>query len=331
MTTPSKTKLRPFTLEDAQEAVDLMNASSQALLGVNDSELDEMLEYWTTPGFDSEKTVRVLEDDQGALIGYIEVWDISQPYVTKYVWGTMHPARWDDDCFQYMLRWAEECSCERIPLAPEDARVVMNYATIDKDIRCKQALEDYGYELIRNFYRMVIDLDQAPPVPVIPDGLTIAPIQIESELREAVIALEDAFADHWGHVERSLDELLEQWEHRIANNADFDPGLWFLAKDGDEIAGVCRCTNKTIEDPDMGWVNQLSVRKPWRRRGLGMALLLTGFNEFYRRGRRRVGLGVDAASLTNATYLYEKAGMHMTRQFETYEMELRPGKDLATK
>jgi ribosomal protein S18 acetylase RimI-like enzyme len=85
------------------------------------------------------------------------------------------------------------------------------------------------------------------------------------------------------------------------------------------------------EDPDMGWVNQLCVRKSWRRQGLGMALLLTGFNEFYRRGKRRVGLGVDATSLTHATRLYEKAGMHVTQQHDTYEKELRPGKDIVLK
>ncbi len=43
-----------------------------------------------------------------------------------------------------------------------------------------------------------------------------------------------------------------------------------------------------------------------------------------------MGLGVDAASLTNATQLYENAGMHVSRQYNTYEMELRPGKDLTT-
>ena len=81
----------------------------------------------------------------------------------------------------------------------------------------------------------------------------------------------------------------------------------------------------------MGWVNQLCVRKPWRRKGLGMALLLTSFNEFYRRGKKRAGLGVDATSLTHATRLYEKAGMHVTGKYDTYELELRPGKDLMTK
>jgi len=72
------------------------------------------------------------------------------------------------------------------------------------------------------------------------------------------------------------------------------------------------------------------VRRPWRRKGLGLALLLHSFGEFYRRGRRRVGLGVDAQSLTGATRLYEKAGMRVARVYNTYEKELRPGVDLST-
>ena len=44
----------------------------------------------------------------------------------------------------------------------------------------------------------------------------------------------------------------------------------------------------------------------------------------------KVGLGVDGASLTGATRLYEKAGMHIFRQFDAYEKDLRPGEDLST-
>ena len=61
----------------------------------------------------------------------------------------------------------------------------------------------------------------------------------------------------------------------------------------------------------------------WRKRGLGLALLLQAFNEFYQRGDRTVGLGVDAQSLTGATRLYEKAGMHVTRRYDTYEKVIR--------
>jgi hypothetical protein len=61
-----------------------------------------------------------------------------------------------------------------------------------------------------------------------------------------------------------------------------------------------------------------------------MAMLQHAFGEFYRRGKQRVGLGVDATSLTNATQLYERAGMHVARQYDTYSFEIRPGKDITT-
>ena len=80
----------------------------------------------------------------------------------------------------------------------------------------------------------------------------------------------------------------------------------------------------------MGWVNSLGVRRPWRRRGLALALLRHAFGVFYRRGKTKVGLGVDATSLTGATRLYEKAGMHVQRKSVTYEKVLREGRDLTT-
>ncbi len=67
-----------------------------------------------------------------------------------------------------------------------------------------------------------------------------------------------------------------------------------------------------------------------RRRGLGKALLLTAFNEFFDRGQRGAALGVDADSLTGATRLYESVGMHAGTKYASWEVEIRPGVDLAT-
>jgi ribosomal protein S18 acetylase RimI-like enzyme len=329
-TTTLTTQLRPFTLDDAQAAVNLFNACSQALFGWNDAELDDMLNDWTSPGIVLEETIRVLENDQGNLVGYIEVWDTTNPHVVKYVWGVIHPNYWDDTIYEDLLTWAEACARSRISLAPEGTRVIMSQGIPNKDLRRKKALETYGFELVRHFFRMEIELQEEPPVPHIPQGITIAPINVEAELKDALVAMDDGFKDHWGHVERPIEDVLVQWQHYLENDQDFDPSLWWLAKDGTEIAGICRCRSKMVEDPDMGWVNQLCVRKPWRRQGLGMALLQVSFQEFYQRGKKRVGLGVDASSLTNATRLYERAGMVITQQYDTYELELRPGTNIAT-
>ena len=71
------------------------------------------------------------------------------------------------------------------------------------------------------------------------------------------------------------------------------------------------------------------MSRPWRKRGIGLALLRHSFNEFYRRGRRKVGLGVDAQSLTGALRLYEGAGMHIHQTFDQYEKELRAGIEIS--
>ena len=71
----------------------------------------------------------------------------------------------------------------------------------------------------------------------------------------------------------------------------------------------------------------LGVRRPWRKRGLGLALLYHSFGEFYKRGNRVISLGVDAASQTGATRLYKKAGMHVASEYVSYEKELRPGRE----
>ena len=327
--TELKIKLRPFTFEDAQACVDLFNACSQKLYGVDDSKLDDLMTEWTSPGINVNEMIQVVESSEGQVIGYIDVWDITNPHVVKWVWGVLHPNYWEEELYYRMLEWAEDLARQRVELAPEDARVIMKQGTSSKDMPRKNALERYGFELVRHFYRMQIELDQPPQEPKIPQGLRITPIDLESELKESILAMDEAFQDHWGHVSQPEDELLEQWTHYLENDQDFDPTLWFLAKEGNQIAGICRCSGQTVEDTDMGWVNQLCVRKPWRRRGLGMALLLEAFNAFYRRGKARAALAVDASSLTNATRLYEQAGMHVTRQYDTYEMELRPGEDIA--
>ena len=99
--------------------------------------------------------------------------------------------------------------------------------------------------------------------------------------------------------------------------------------DGDEIAGISLCRPSSYDDPDLGWVNILGVRREWRKRGIGLALLQHSFGEFYRRGKRKVGLGVDAENLTGALKLYEQAGMHIHLAFDLFEKTIRSGREIS--
>jgi ribosomal protein S18 acetylase RimI-like enzyme len=99
--------------------------------------------------------------------------------------------------------------------------------------------------------------------------------------------------------------------------------------DGDEIAGVALCNPRLGPDRETGFVDILGVRRPWRKRGLGLGLLHHAFGEFLTRGYKQVGLGVDTKNLSGATRLYKKAGMRVARELVVYEKELRTGEELS--
>ena len=323
-------RLRPLTLQDAEETVTLFNHCSTALLGMDDTNLEEMRNAWATPGFDFETCARVLVSPDEKIVGYAEVWDIADPHVNKYCWFELDPDHWNDKLASRMLDWAEETAQNRIRLAPEDTRIVLSQGVYHINEKHAPVLLQTGFHLQRQFLRMVIEMETEPKKPVYPEGFEIRKIAYDKEFRDAIMATSEAFEDHWGFTKKSEEDELAFWKHRLENDPEFDPSLWYLATDGDQIAGICLCFPKLIEDPEMGWVSELAVRRPLRCKGLVLALLQHAFYEFYRRGQHKVGLNIDADSLTKATELYIKAGMRIDRQSDAYHKELHAGRDLST-
>jgi len=320
---------RPATIGDVEAVVDLLNACSIEQVGKPQTEAHEIRSDWQAPTFNLETDTLVLIAPDGELVGHAALWD-SEPHVRIYLAGDVHPEYRGQGVGTALCQWAEERARQAIPQAPERTRVVLLQRTLSTDTAAQELLRKQGYQLVRHDFRMLIEMNGSPPEPVVPEGITIRPFIRDRDMRALVLADRDAFQDHWGYVEHPFEDDYQEWVHWIDNDPDHDPSLWFLAMDGEEIAGMSLCRPRMVEDPGMGWVDSLGVRRPWRRRGLALALLHRGFGELYRRGKRKVGLGVDAQSLTGATRLYEKAGMHVDRQYATYEKELRPGEDLST-
>jgi len=174
-------------------------------------------------------------------------------------------------------------------------------------------------------FRSQIDLDAPPPAIRFPDGIELRPFVKDEHAQAVLDAQNESFRDHWGSHTNSLEE----WTLRKFGRADFDPTLWMIAWDvrSAQIAGFSQNRYRM----GIGWIGTLGVRRLWRKRGLGEALLLHSFAEFYRRGTKTIGLGVDAQNPTGATRLYQKAGMHAASEFLTYEKELRAGRDVNEK
>jgi mycothiol synthase len=308
------------TADDADAVADLYNACSMDEIGVPTVTTGEVRQWWSITGFDPRTDAFVVRTPAREIIGYAEAWPLA-PHDHVYTDVRVHPGHTGRGIGTHLLRLVEARAREIAARAPAGTRTVVATGINSTHEPSRRLLERHGYALTRHFWQMGIALDAEPAAPRWPDGLVVRTAVAGQDERAVWEADEEAFLDHFDHHQFPF----EDWLKFVAAPERYDPTLWFLALDGDRIAGVALCEAARPEDPECGWVSTLGVRRPWRRRGLGLALLQHSFGEFYRRGRRRAGLNVDASSLTGATRLYERAGMRVVRQRDRYEKALRAG------
>jgi mycothiol synthase len=290
---------RPVTPADAQAVADLIadhDAVHQAVLD-RLSERD-VLDWWER--LDEGDAVAVT-DERGQLVG---AGALRRRGINYFSDNFTHPDFRGLGVGSFLLDWAER-------RATDGGAAAIRVAVAAGDVAAKALVERRGFVYIRSFYRMSIDLDEPPPPPHWPVGFAVATLQ-PGEERLVYETIEEAFVDHWDHQARSFEE----WSGYVR----IDPPLCFLvrAEDGTVVATEY-CSEKRF---GVGWVEVLGVRRAWRRRGLGEALLQLAFSELYDRGERRIGLGVDAANPTGATHLYQRVGMTASSQDDVYEKPL---------
>lgn len=170
-----------------------------------------------------------------------------------------------------------------------------------------------GYQRGLTFSNMEIVMTSPPPPPYWPEGIVVRPYDPDKDAYATYVADEEASQDKGYHRPLSFTE----WRQRLRLvQDDFDPAWWFLAWAGAEIAGVS--LGLAVHGLNTGWIDHLGVRRPYRRQGLGKALLRHSFAHFYRGGFKKVMLNVDSASLTNAPRLYESVGMQTVQAYHIY-------------
>jgi mycothiol synthase len=288
---------------------------------------------WGTPGFDVQRDTQVVVSPEGQIVGYSDIFDPSEPHVRIYIYGRVHPDHTGKGIGSSLLEWGERRARQSVPKAPPETRVILNTNLQTINRKALELFENTGFKCVRESLRMCIELDQELAEPSWPEGIQVRAFERGRDEEAVVQADREAFSDHWGYIERPFESDLAIYRHHWFDSEDFIPELCFLAVDGTEIAGFTLNRVKVEEDPKMAWIGALGVRRAWRRQGIGLALLLHSFGAFRQIGKARVGLGVDAESLTGATKLYLKAGMHPMPewQWSIMEKELREGLDLSKK
>jgi mycothiol synthase len=285
---------------DAHAATEIVVALERHFLGEAEMTVADMLDEWHE--LDLNGDAWLVEID-GTVAGYGVLFTKVHVLVDAYV----HPAFFGRGVGSRLAELAEDAARRR-------GLTLLRNAVLGADKPAHALLEARGYRLVRHFYRMGIELKEEPPPSEWPGGLRLSRFD-EREARAFHAALQEGFADEWDHH----PEPFEDWRARRLEGPKADPTLWFTVKDGDEIAAVLVCDEERY---GMGWVAAIAVRKPWRRRGLGFALLRHAFGELYSRGQHVIGLAVDAENPTGATRLYERAGMRIIWNAVMFEKEL---------
>ena len=206
--------------------------------------------------------------------------------------------------------------------AEERSRVLGAWAE-DRQRGAIALLEGNGFAPVRWFFEMVRptldDINLSP----MPEGLVPGQVTDRAGYRRVFDADVEAFLDHWGGFDRS-DESFEGW----LGDPNFDPSLWVVAWDGDEIAGAVinsiDANENALLERRRGLLESVFVRRPWRRRGLAAALVARSLEVLRDRGMTSAWLGVDADNPNGALGVYERAGFEVEVRSTAYRKPLVP-------
>jgi GNAT superfamily N-acetyltransferase len=293
--------------EDAQRITDLICACDVAEFGEPDFAVQDLETEWRRKGFELTRDAWTLVAPDGSLVAYGDVHKRGD-HVLASPNSNVHPDHAGKGLEEALVAHAEEWTRHHVGARPIPLRWIVNADNLAKTGR----LERLKFRVIRHDLVMRIDMQAPPPAPLVPEGITLRPFEQGRDERAVHAVVQTAFRDMWGHTR---DHPYDEWASWLMEHPDWTPELSYLAEAGAEIVGA----TMVFDFFNGGWIRQLAVLKPWRRRGIGIALLYTIFGAFYVRGVRRVGLAVDSENLTGATRLYKRAGMRVETHYARYE------------
>jgi mycothiol synthase len=221
-----------------------------------------------------------------------------------------------------LLDWTIARARQRAVLEDPGVAVAVAGDAEDQETGHRALLARAGFEPVRHFFLMrrptLDDVRDAR----LPDGLEIRPVT-EAQRRPILEAEFEAFEDHWGNRERGEDSFTT-----TLSRAELDTDLWIVAWDGEQIAGVVENWIWTEENEALGvrrgWLERISVRRPWRRRGLARALTAASLVLLREAGMQEGMLGVDSENPNGALGLYEGLGFEIHSRSAAYRRPLEP-------
>lgn len=298
----NKYSVRPAAATDIEAVYALIAKQNTLDYGSASKTIDDLKRAWHSLNLEDDTC---LAYTNGKLAGYGELLDNDSPFIY------LEERNNNDLAFQ-LLSILEKKAAIR-----NKDRVNLFTRVSKKNKTLLQLFASNGYQSNLSFLIMELIMQKIPPQPQWTDGISVRTFIKNQDEQATFRADEEAAEDKGYHDPLSY----EGWVKRMGMDREsFDSNLWFVACEDDEIVGVA--LNLYHKASETGWVDHLGVRRAWRKRGIGKALLLHSFSEFYKRGICRIKLSVDSKSLTNAARLYESVGMSTVQQYHIYRKEI---------
>jgi GNAT superfamily N-acetyltransferase len=298
-----KFSVRPAGMKDIEAVYDLIAKQRTIDFGGAMMSMDDLRRRWESTVLETHAMTAFVD---GELAGYAELLDGDSPFI--YL-----ADRNNVDLGFQLLKLLEQKAA-----ALAKGKVQLATQISEKNQTLLQLFASNGYTSNLSFLIMELSLDEPPANPQWAEGIRVRTFIQNQDEQATYQTDEEAAKDKGYHNPLSY----EAWAKRMGIGREtFDSDIWFLACEEDEIVGVA--LNAHGKESDTIWVDHLSIRREWRRKGIGKALLLHSFGEFYKRGVRVAKLSVDSKSLTNALHLYESVGMRSVRQYHIYKKELQ--------
>jgi len=307
--------LRPYAGEADLPEIARVSNSDMALDGVRVVlTLDDVAPAYRIPSesFNAARDVLMAELD-GAVVGTIRVDWVDNTDGTREYRSRGHvDAPWRRRGIgRRMLHAADELIRERAAKHDTDRPRVQGLWSDDRQVGRRALAESEGYAAVRWFFEMErphIDVDR-PDIPPMPAGLEVRPVTADDAA--AIWAADhEAFRDHWGGWDES-EASLRRW----VESPEFQPELYVVAFDGDEIAGAVLNGIIAEENEQLGlrrgWLDSVFTRRAWRGRGLARALIGRSIHVLAERGMDTAALGVDADNPSGALGLYRSCGFEV--------------------
>ncbi len=316
-------RFRPYAgEEDVPEMARILNAA------LVDAQIDEffspeqfLIEMRPTRTFDPKTDCLVAEVD-GAMVGFArsEWVDTTDGGREHRVWGEVDLAWRRRGIGSALLRWNMARSREIAAGHDTDRPRFLGSFAADSEAACRAVLIAAGFTEARWFFHMVRPNLLEIPVRPLPAGIEIRPVTL-ADARQVFDADVEAFLDHWGGFDAS-DESYRNW----IDAPDFDPSLWVVAYDGDQVAGASINNIHTAENEALGvtrgWLDSVFVRRPWRGKGLARALVALSLEVIAARGMDSAILGVDADNPTGALGVYTDNGFVVDKRLAAFRRPL---------